>query len=79
MGLGALVGLVRKGQPTLWRRAHTDGSYLSASDARVHFGLGRSPSIDAVVVRWPGGLRESWSDVRADRIVTLRQRSGKPE
>jgi hypothetical protein len=79
MGLGALVGLVRKGQPTLWRRAHTDGSYLSASDARVHFGLGGSPSIDAVVVRWPGGLRESWSDVRADRIVTLRQRSGKPE
>ena len=25
---------------TIWRRAHTDGSYLSASDPRVHFGLG---------------------------------------
>ena len=39
-GIGARVGVVREGQPTLWRRARTDGSYLSASDDRVHFGLG---------------------------------------
>jgi hypothetical protein len=78
MGLGAGVGLVRKGQRTLWRRAHTDGSYLSSSDARVHFGLGSSADIDAVVVRWPSRREETWTDVRADRILTLRQGSGKP-
>jgi hypothetical protein len=77
MGLGAIVGLLRKGQPTLWRRAHTDGSYLSASDARVHFGLGSSAGVDAVVVRWPSRREETWTDIRADRIVTLRQGSGK--
>ena len=31
-GLGARVGIERAGKPMLWRRVHTDGSYLSASD-----------------------------------------------
>jgi hypothetical protein len=40
---GARVGVMRSGQPTLWRRARTDGSYLSASDGRVQVGLGDRP------------------------------------
>ena len=39
-GMGARVGVIRNGKKSLWRRAHTDGSYLSANDHRVHFGLG---------------------------------------
>src|SRR5829696_3559897 len=31
---GTWIGVERAGQPTLWRRVRTDGSYLSASDAR---------------------------------------------
>ena len=27
-GIGARVGIVRQGQPTLWRRVRSDGSYL---------------------------------------------------
>src|SRR5262245_49606371 len=41
-GMGARVGIERTGKPTLWRRVKTDGSYLSASDIRVHTGLGAS-------------------------------------
>jgi hypothetical protein len=76
-GVGALVGVVRKGQDALWRRAHTDSSYLSSHDARVHFGLGNSGDFDAVLVRWPDGSRERFEGMRADRIVTLRQGAGK--
>ena len=75
-GMGAEVGLFRRGQPTLWRRAHTDGSMLSASDIRVHFGLGSSRRADAVVVRWPAGPSEKWTEIKADQIVTLRKGSG---
>ena len=32
------------------RRVHTDSSYLSASDVRVHFGLGQDPKIEALIV-----------------------------
>ena len=74
--IGAWIGVERSGRPTQWRRARTDGSYLSASDVRAHFGLGSSPSIGAVVVQWPDGGRERWTSVSADRLVTLRRGTG---
>jgi enediyne biosynthesis protein E4 len=77
-GIGARVGLVRTGRPTLWRRVHTDGSYLSASDPRVHFGLGDEAAVDAVVVQWPRGRREEWLRPRTSTVVTLREGEGKP-
>jgi hypothetical protein len=76
--VGAWIGVERPGKPTLWRRVRTDGSYLSASDMRVHFGLGASPAITAVVVQWPDGQRERFTDVAADRSVTLRRSSPPP-
>jgi len=75
--IGARVGVVRHGQNTLWRRVHTDSSYLSSNDSRVHFGLGDKPDVEAVLVHWPGGLHERFEGIQADRIVTLRQGSGK--
>jgi hypothetical protein len=77
-GLGARVAVLRKGQNPLWRRAHSDGSYLSASDGRVHFGLGSATEIEAVVVQWPSGEKELWTGVRANQQLTLRQHTGKP-
>ena len=76
-GQGARVALLRKGAAPLWRRAHTDGSYLSARDVRVHFGLGASPALERVLVRWPSGRIESWSGLSVDRTVDLRQGTGK--
>jgi hypothetical protein len=73
---GARVIVERRGQPTLTRRAGTDGSYLSASDARVHFGLGTAGAVDTLFVDWPDGQRERWTNVAADRIVTLKRGSG---
>jgi len=70
-GVGAWIGVERSGAPTLWRRARTDGSYLSANDFRVHFGLGGSAVAPAVVVQWPDGVRERWTDVQPDRVITL--------
>jgi hypothetical protein len=75
-GVGARVGVVPKGEEPIWRRVHTDSSYLSASDVRVHVGLGARAAIQAVVVQWPDGSTERWTDVQPDRIVRLRQGSG---
>jgi hypothetical protein len=68
---GARVGVERAGQPTLWRRIRTDGSYLSANDVRAHFGLGRSERVDAVVIEWPDGTRERRTDVGVDREIRI--------
>ena len=70
---GARVGIERAGKPTLWRRVRTDGSYLSSSDHRLHIGLGASALVYAVIVEWPDGSRERWTDIQSDRGITLRR------
>jgi len=74
--IGARVAIERQGKPALRRRAGSDGSYLSASDVRVHFGLGETPAIDAVIVEWPDGTRERWTDVAIDRVAELTRGKG---
>jgi enediyne biosynthesis protein E4 len=49
------------------------GSYLSASDARIHFGLGASERVDEVEVRWPSGQIDRHPDLAADAIYHLRE------
>ena len=73
----ARVALFREGRKPLWRRCHTDGSYLSANDNRVLFGLGSSKDVGRLVVHWPDGLCESWSGVGADRYISLSKGTGR--
>jgi enediyne biosynthesis protein E4 len=76
-GVGARIGFVRSGVATTWRRARSDGSYLSANDLRVHVGLGASEAVDDVVVEWPDAARESFGGQRADRILMLMKGTGR--
>ena len=75
-GVGAKVELRQRGRKLL-RRAHADSSYLSANDIRVHFGLGEEARIEEITVHWPSGECEAWDRIQADRIVTIRQGSGR--
>ncbi len=74
--LGARVAVRRAGEPVLWRRARSDGSYASANDPRVVVGLGESEVRPAVEVHWPDGRMETWEDVGIDRWTTLEQGTG---
>jgi len=76
--LGARVVAVRPDSHDLWRRVRSDGSYGSASDPRVLFGLGQDANVHAVRVYWPGGRVEEWSDLQLDGYTTLREGSGQP-
>lgn len=76
-GVASRIAVLQEGREPVWRRVHTDGSYLSANDVRVHFGLGKNPHIQSVLVEWPGGSKEGWDNIQADRIVTLRKGSGR--
>ncbi len=75
-GIGARVAILRPGKAPVWRRAHTDGSYLSANDIRVHFGLGTETALDGVAIRWPSGRNEVWRTARADTQVVLKEGTG---
>jgi enediyne biosynthesis protein E4 len=49
----------------------TTSSYLSASDKRLHFGLGEEPSIQTIEIHWPSGIRQILKNVRANQIIQV--------
>ncbi len=55
------------------RFATTAGSYLSASDPRVHFGLGANETVERIRIRWSSGIEQELRNVRADRFLTVRE------
>jgi hypothetical protein len=52
------------------------GSYLSASDRRVHLGLGKSQHVDRLDVTWPSGRSERWDDLPAWGMIRLEEGTG---
>jgi hypothetical protein len=75
--IGARVRAVVPGR-LLEDEVRGGGSYISQNDLRVHFGLGRATLVPGVLVRWPSGLVERWSDVAADQFLTLKEGAGTP-
>lgn len=71
-GYGAILTLKTQGR-TLVRRCHADGSYLSSSDPRVHFGLGQATQIDELTIRWTDGQLETHTNLPINRYITLVQ------
>jgi len=52
------------------------GSFLSASDDRIHFGLGEADRVDVVEVRWPSGRIDRYTDLAADAAYLLHEGQG---
>jgi hypothetical protein len=74
-GLGALVR-VTAGDLNLVRLCQTDGSYMSASDKRVHIGLGPASVVSSLSVQWPSGHVDKLTNIPADQIVTITEGKG---
>jgi len=66
-GQGAKVRIGKQ-----WVYATTSGSYLSASDSRVHFGLGADTRVTIEIV-WPSGKRQLLEGIAVDRIVMVKE------
>lgn len=71
MGIGARL-TIELGGKKLLRHCATDGSYLSASDVRVHVGLGEAKTA-TVRVQWPSGKNSVHTDLPANQTVTLKE------
>ncbi len=68
--MGARIRL-EAGGLTQIREISGGGSYLSQSDLRAHFGLGRSTRAASVEISWPSGLRQRFADLEADRYYRV--------
>jgi len=77
--VGALV-FARSGMNVVsgsfMKRVSRDGSFASANDVRVVFGLPADDTEVRLAVQWPSGEVELWAVERLDRYVPLRKGSG---
>ena len=51
-------------------------SYMSASDPRILFGLGKHTKIDSLEITWPSGLIDKLKDLPIDKIIAIKEATG---
>ncbi|MDX1390163.1 MAG: CRTAC1 family protein, partial [Acidobacteriota bacterium] len=74
--LGARIGIDRTGEPTVWHRVRTAGSYASAGDPRWLLGVAPDGGVERVRVVWPSGRIETWETIEPDRYTILVEGAG---
>ena len=58
------------------QEVRSGGGYISQSDFRLHFGLGKAIKADAVEIRWPSGLVQRFENIAGNRVVKIRESIG---
>lgn len=74
-GIGARVTL-KCGGETQINEVRSGSSYLSQNDFRLHFGLGKSDTVDLLEVNWPSGLIERFEDLATNQLVVVKEGKG---
>ena len=69
-GLGSKVR-VTAGGATQYREINPSGSYLSTSDMRLYFGLGKETVARRLEIEWPRGKKQVLENVPAGQVLTL--------
>jgi enediyne biosynthesis protein E4 len=69
---GARVEILAGGMKQV-DEVRANSSFESASDSRLHFGLGKANVVNQVIVHWPSGITEKLGPYDADRQIVLRE------
>jgi hypothetical protein len=72
-GIGAKIRIVTASGREQFGFVSTAGSYLSAHDKRVHFGLGSEREVKLLEIRWPSGVVQMWKDVPSNQIFAAKE------
>ena len=51
----------------------SSSGYLSQSDRRLHFGLGKSDTVDKIEITWPDGTTTLFHNVKANQFITYKE------
>lgn len=77
-GIGARIKCVTRvpGEPRLHAQideVRSGGGYISQSDLRVHFGLGKVEHVEVLEIRWPSGQVDTLKNLVADRLYYVKE------
>jgi len=51
-------------------------SYYSQNDLRLHFGLGKAATVDAIEIAWPSGVKESFKNLAVNQLLIVQEAKG---
>jgi len=74
-GIGASLKLTSEGVVHV-EQAKGGMSYMSASDPRIFFGLGKRGKIDSLEITWPSGQIDRLTNVGIDQIIAVKEGVG---
>ena len=74
-GVGARVKLIA-GDLAQYDQRKGGGSYQSAPDPRLHFGLGRQTKVDTLEIKWPSGMVTRLRELPANQIIAVEEGNG---
>ena len=74
-GIGSVLKLSAEGFVRV-EQSQGGTSYMSASDPRIHFGLGKRTKIDSLVITWPSGQVDKLTKVPVDTIIAVKEGVG---
>jgi hypothetical protein len=76
VAIGATVTVKANGMTMIQPVVAVNG-YLTCSDPRPHFGLGKAERAESVEIRWPDGKKQVLLDVKAGQILRVEQDQAK--
>jgi enediyne biosynthesis protein E4 len=79
--IGTRIKLVTGSGRTIYNHLSPSVGFMSSSDKRIHFGLGTETVIKELEIRWPTGVLQKISDVKADQFLKIEepaQEAGQP-
>jgi len=74
-GIGSSLKLTSEGVAHI-EQSKGGMSYVSASDPRIHFGLGKRSKIESLEITWPSGQVDRLANVSIDRIIAVKEGAG---
>ena len=69
--IGARVQLILPSGKRIYDHVTTANGIYSASDKRLHFGLGDASVVRSLVITWPSGTVQRLEDVRANQVLQI--------
>jgi enediyne biosynthesis protein E4 len=73
-GIGSKIKITSESGEIQYNHATTAVGYASASDKRIHFGVGSARRVREIEIRWPSGHTQLLNDIAPDQILMVKEK-----
>jgi len=71
-GFGSRITILAGGRKQ-YAEARCPGAFLGQSDRRIHFGLGKSATVEKIEIKWPSRTVQVLENVAGDKVLKVRE------